>query len=93
MSSLIAEMEEQLKLALSPSILKIRDDSASHKNHPGANNGGHFKVYIVASAFTDKSPLERHRMIYAALGNLMQKGIHALSIQAKAHSSAEQSRS
>ena len=79
----ISRMREKLEAALSPETLDIEDESHKHIGHAGARDGrGHFACTIVSSAFTDKSPLERHRMIYDALGDLMLTDIHALSIRA-----------
>jgi BolA family transcriptional regulator, general stress-responsive regulator len=73
-----------LDRALSPSLLEIRDDSDRHAGHAGARDGrGHFHVQIVAAAFAGQSPLQRHRAVYAALGELMATDIHALSIDAR----------
>ncbi len=76
--------EIHAKLAtLSPLSLEIKDDSAEHAGHAGAQGGGgHYWLTIVSDVFQGKSRLERHRLIYAALGDMMQKKIHALSIQA-----------
>ncbi|MCK4743734.1 MAG: BolA family transcriptional regulator [Sulfuriflexus sp.] len=61
----------------------VIDESHKHAGHAGAKTGmGHFEVHIVASAFTGKSMLQQHRMVYEALGDMMQKDIHALSIKA-----------
>lgn len=77
-------IRERLTQALSPSELEIQDDSAKHAGHEGAKGGGgHFNVQIVSEAFAGKNLLERHRMVYDALGDAMQSEIHALSIQAK----------
>jgi len=63
--------------------LDIQDDGAQHAGH--AHEGsGHFSVRIVAPAFASRSRLQRHRMIYAALDNMLQTDIHALSIKALA---------
>jgi BolA family transcriptional regulator, general stress-responsive regulator len=72
--------------ALSPSRLELLDESAKHAGHAGAAPGGntHWKLTIVSAAFTGNSTVARHRMIYEALGELMQNPIHALSISAKA---------
>lgn len=71
--------------ALDPSEIQITDDSAAHAGHAGAATGrGHFSVTLRAAAFAGKSSIERHRMIYAALGSLMQTDIHALAIRALA---------
>ncbi|MEY4760617.1 MAG: hypothetical protein RLZZ200_473 [Pseudomonadota bacterium] len=76
------QLEARLVASLSPLQLSIRDDSAAHRGHAGAAGGGHFDVRIVAGAFTGKRPLERHRLVYAAVADLMQNGVHALSIDA-----------
>lgn len=68
--------------ALSPVFLEITDESDKHIGHAGAQSGGgHFTVHIQADIFKDKSLLASHRLIYQALGELMQKEIHALKIQ------------
>ena len=78
-------IRERLTAALAPEHIEIVDESAQHAGHAGARSGGgHFAVTLVSSAFDGKGPLERHRMVYAALGDLMQREIHALSIKAYA---------
>lgn len=75
-------MRERLQ-SLTPVSVNIRDDSALHAGHEGAKGGGgHYGLSIVAAAFNGKSLIQRHRLIYSALGDLMQKKIHALSIEA-----------
>lgn len=70
---------------MAPSSLEITDDSHRHAGHAGARDGrGHFSVTIVASRFAGARRLERHRMVYSALGSLMQTDIHALSVTALA---------
>lgn len=70
--------------ALAPQSLEVADDSHKHTGHAGARGGqGHFGVDIVSSAFSGKLPLARHRLVYAALGEMMQTDIHALSIRAR----------
>ena len=70
--------------ALAPQSLDVADDSHKHAGHAGARGGqGHFGVNIVSSAFAGKLPLARHRLVYAALGDMMQTDIHALSIRAR----------
>ena len=83
-SDRIALIEQRLRTALSPELLEIRDDSAAHAGHAGARDGGHFTVRIVAAAFTGKTLLQRHRLVNAALADLMHRDIHALSIKANA---------
>lgn len=69
---------------LNPLSLQIEDESHLHVGHAGAreSGGGHFNILIVSQAFDGKSLLERHRMIYAALGEAIGTTIHALSITA-----------
>lgn len=70
--------------ALAPQSLEVADDSHKHAGHAGARGGqGHFGVDIVSGAFAGKLPLARHRLVYAALGEMMQTDIHALSIRAR----------
>ena len=70
--------------ALAPQSLDVADDSHKHAGHAGARGGqGHFGVDIVSSAFAGKLPLARHRLVYAALGEMMQTDIHALAIKAQ----------
>lgn len=79
----VALIRERLQTALSPQSLDIQDDSARHAGHSGARGGGgHFHVVIVADVFRGKPLLERHRMVYGALGSMMSSEIHALSIGA-----------
>lgn len=82
MSDRATLIREQLTTALSPSALEIIDDSHRHAGHAGAKGGGHFNVVITAEAFIGKSLIERHRMVYAAMGELLASEVHALSIQA-----------
>ena len=83
--SRIEQFRTALEAALSPSLLVVTDDSHKHAGHAGARDGrGHFHVQIVSEAFAGLSPLARHRAIYAALGQMMETDIHALSIQASA---------
>ena len=70
--------------ALAPLALEVRDDSHRHAGHAGARGGqGHFGVDIVSGAFAGKLPLARHRLVYAALGDMMRTDIHALAIRAR----------
>ena len=80
----IERMRELLTEALAPRHLAISDDSHRHAGHAGARGGqGHFSVDIVSAAFAGKLPLARHRLVYAALGDMLQTDIHALSIRAR----------
>jgi BolA protein len=81
----VAAIRTRLEAELAPSALEITDDSHRHAGHAGARDGrGHFSVTIVASRFAGAKRLERHRMVYSALGSLMQTDIHALSVTALA---------
>jgi len=69
---------------LDPLAVEIADDSAKHAGHTGARSGGgHFRLAIVSSRFTGCRTMERHRLVYDALGPLMKHEIHALSISAR----------
>ncbi|MGV2287692.1 BolA family protein [Trinickia sp. YCB016] len=78
----IALIETRLTAALAPVSISVRDDSAQHAGHAGASAGGHFTVTIVAAAFAGKARVARHRLVYDALADAMQRGIHALAIMA-----------
>jgi BolA protein len=69
--------------ALAPEQIELIDESSKHAGHAGARDGGgHFRLRIVASAFTGLRIMQRHRLVYDALGPLMKREIHALSIEA-----------
>ena len=72
--------------ALAPAQLDLVDESDRHVGHAGAAPGGntHWRLTIVSAAFEGRPMLARHRMVYEALGDLMQRPIHALAITAKA---------
>jgi BolA protein len=79
----VATIRSRLEQAFEPDELDIVDDSHRHAGHAGAKDGrGHFRVRIVSRRFAGTQRLERHRMVYAALGSLMQTDIHALSVDA-----------
>jgi BolA protein len=79
----VAQLRSALERELTPLKLEIIDDSGKHAGHAGAREGGHFRVLLVASAFSGRSQLERHRLVYAAVAPLMRQGVHALSIDAR----------
>ena len=79
----MAQIEAKLRSALQPTSLGIEDQSHLHAGHAGARDGkGHFRVTIVSDRFEGKSLIQRHRLVYDALGSLMQSDIHALIIEA-----------
>lgn len=81
-----AEMLARLNSALSPARIELTDDSEQHRGHGGYHPAGesHFRLAIESPAFAGKNRVQRQRMVYAALGDLMQARVHALSIRAKA---------
>ncbi len=83
MNARVAMIEERLRSAFAPLSLDVVDESAQHAGHAGAQSGGgHYALTIVATQFAGRNPVQRHRMIYDALGDAMRKEIHALSIRA-----------
>lgn len=76
-------IESILRSSFEPSNILVKDQSHLHAGHAGAQDGrGHFAVTIVSSHFAGQSKIARHRMVFDALGEMMQTDIHALSIQA-----------
>lgn len=76
-------IERALNEVFAPCEVSVRDDSWLHQGHAGARDGrGHFTVTIISGAFDGLRPLERHRKVYAALGEMMDTDIHALQIRA-----------
>jgi BolA protein len=80
LSNIEALLRERLAF-LEPLRLEVIDDSALHAGHAGAREGGHYRLLIVSPLFSGKTTLQRHRIIYDALGELMRSRIHALSIR------------
>ena len=79
-----ARIEEQLRARLGPTHLEVIDESALHAGHAGANAqgfGSHFRVRIASPAFAGKSRVARHRLVYDALQNFIDQGLHALAIE------------
>ena len=87
----VAEQIRQRLAALAPERLELLDQSAQHAGHAGAAPGGntHWRLTIVSAAFAGKPTVARHRMVYQALGELMQNPIHALEISARAPSESD----
>jgi BolA protein len=81
-----AEMRRRLEAALQPTRIELIDDSDLHRGHGGYNPAGesHFTLRIQSVAFVGKNRVERQRLVYAALGELMDSRVHALSIRATA---------
>lgn len=80
------EMLARLNSALSPTRIELIDESEQHRGHGGYNPAGesHFSLWVECDQFAGKNWVERQRLVYAALGNLMKERVHALSIRATA---------
>ena len=77
------EITRLLTDAFDPETLGVEDESYMHEGHEGAKDGrGHFRVLIIANVFEGKSMIERHRMIYRVLDDMLRLDIHALAIDA-----------
>jgi BolA protein len=73
----------QIRNHLQDASIELIDDSHLHVGHAGAREGkGHYRVHIVSSAFAGLRPLQRHQLVYRALGEMMHTDIHALNIVA-----------
>jgi BolA protein len=82
-----AQIRTELEKSFQPTELRIKDQSHLHAGHEGAKDGkGHFDVTIVSEAFAGENRVQRHRMVYDALGKLLETDIHALRINAFAPS-------
>jgi BolA protein len=89
----VALIRSKLEAELDPEELEVVDDSRRHAGHAGARDGrGHFQVRILSRRFTGKRTVERHRMVYAALGPLMQTDIHALGLVTLSPDDSERSK-
>jgi BolA family transcriptional regulator, general stress-responsive regulator len=80
------DITQRLQQTLSPSLLEVIDESAEHAGHAGSNGlsqGTHFRVRIAAPAFADKSRVACHRLVYDALQQQFEQGLHALAIELK----------
>lgn len=73
-----------LRASFGPTELAVLDDSHLHAGHAGAREGGHYTVRLRTARFAGLSRLQRHRLVYDALAAWMQRGIHALAIDARA---------
>jgi BolA protein len=81
--TVVAAIRERLAV-LQPAAVEVEDESALHAGHSGAaGGGGHYRLTIVSALFAGKRTIERHRMVYDALGPLMPRQIHAMSITAR----------
>ena len=79
-------LTQRLRERLAPTRLEVLDESYQHAGHVGANDTGvgtHFRVRIASQLFTDKSRVARHRLVYDALQDFIDQGLHALAIEAE----------
>jgi BolA protein len=77
-------LQARLQEKLSPSALEVLDESAQHAGHAGAGDAGfgtHFRVRIASPLFTGKPRVARHRLVYDALQDFLDQGVHALAIE------------
>ena len=79
----VATIREHLLQAFGAQGLEVQDDSHLHAGHAGAREGGHYTVRLISERFKGLSRVARHRLVYDALRDLMQQGIHALVIDAR----------
>ena len=81
---MIAEqIKQKITEAIKPESIELIDNSAAHAGHAGTQKGGgHYHITIVADVFDGKSLVQRHQLVYQALGDLMKQEIHALGINA-----------
>ena len=80
----VAEIEQQLRERLAPTQLEVLDESAAHAGHAGANAegfGSHFRVRIASPSFAGKTRVASHRLVYDAMQNFIDQGLHALAIE------------
>ena len=79
-----AQLHERLSAVLNPFSLEVIDESADHAGHVGANglgHGTHFRVRIGCSQFNGLPRVKRHRLVYDALQDFIDQGLHALAIE------------
>ena len=74
-------LAEDLRNALAAEHVEVVDQSARHRGHAGALEGGHYDAVIVSARFDGLGLVERHRVVYAALGDLRERRVHALALQ------------
>lgn len=82
--SIAQQMHQALTQRLAPDVLEVLDESAAHAGHAGANGTGfgtHFRVRISSPLFTGKPRVARHRLVYDALQEFIDQGVHALAIE------------
>ncbi|RKR67169.1 BolA protein [Acidovorax sp. 94] len=84
MTTLAQQMHQTLADRLTPTALEVLDESAAHAGHAGANGTGfgtHFRVRISSPSFTGKPRVAQHRLVYDALQEFIDQGVHAVAIE------------
>ncbi len=83
-------MQQRLAAEFAPRSIVVEDQSAQHEGHAGARPGGetHYRVTLVSTAFDGLSRVARQRLVYQALGEEFETGLHALSLDLKTPSEA-----
>jgi BolA protein len=79
-----SQLDQRLRERLSPTRLEVLDESHQHNGHAGANGTGfgtHFRVKVASQRFTGLSRVARHRLVYDALQDFIDQGLHALAIE------------
>ena len=77
-------LHQRLAELLEPTVLEVLDESAAHAGHAGADGSGygtHFRVRIASPLFAGRSRVARHRLVYDALQDFVDRGLHALAIE------------
>jgi BolA family transcriptional regulator, general stress-responsive regulator len=84
-SGITAEaLHQRLAELLAPSVLEVLDESGAHAGHAGADDSGygtHFRVRIASPMFAGRTRVARHRLVYDALQDFVDRGLHALAIE------------
>ncbi|ABR88889.1 BolA family protein [Herminiimonas glaciei] len=87
MSARMDRIQAKLNETFAPLECQLEDESALHAGHAGAaSGGGHFRLRIISAQFEKQSRINRHRLVYDCLDDMMHKEIHALAITALAPS-------
>lgn len=84
MSPTADQLAQRLRSTLAPTQLEVLDESAAHAGHSGSNGsswGTHFRVRIASPLFTQQSRVARHRLVYDALQEFIDQGVHAIAIE------------
>lgn len=74
-------LTEDLRTALDAEHVVVEDESSRHRGHAGAMEGGHYDAVIVSARFEGLNLVARHRAVYAALGDLRDRRVHALALR------------